>query len=164
MQVIKIQAEGRLKIGAEQIPVFLLENGTHAVNLSALYQYLTGKPGKGVRHALKLSNLNKHLPAKMLNAPEFSGVINDEEIRLFTSTELLQLCNAVVMASFKGHLSQTWQRAHLKVQLLLVAFASDGMEKVIARAIKNNPLLTAREFAQHMDMLLNYKYDSNRTT
>jgi hypothetical protein len=158
MEVFKIQAEGRLKIGAEQIPVFILEDGRRAVNQSALYQYLTGKSGKGIsaRYSLTLSKLNKYLPAEMLETPEFAGSINDEVIRLFTAEELLLLCKGIVMASFKGHLSQTWQKAHPKAQLLLVEFATEGIQKVIDRAIQRNPLMTFKQFVGHMEMLLNF--------
>lgn len=159
MQVFEIQSEGYLKIGVFRLPVFLLKNGRRAVSQSAVYEFLTGKPGRaGVRHSLKLSNLAKHIPTSMLIADEFAGKLEDKEIRLFFADELVLLSKAVMLASFNKHLSQTWQAALPKAQQILMAFAQDGVNSVIDHAIKNSPVVSAADFKSQLSKILDFKY------
>lgn len=154
----KIIEEGRLVIGRTDLPVFLLDDGRKAVSVPALYHFLTGKNVKrNVRTTLAATRFHHYLPKAMLNAPDVLVKTDLGELSIMYTKELVALCRAVTQAGMQDQLSVTWKPALHKVQLLLMAFAAEGADKVVAKAVAKNPLITVKDFDQLMGEILEHQ-------
>jgi hypothetical protein len=154
----KIIEEGRLTIGRTDLPVFLLDDGRKAVSIPALYHFLTGKNvKKNVRTTLAATRFHRYLPKAMLNAPDVLVKTDLGELSIFDTKELVALCRAVTQAGMQDQLSATWRPALNKVQRLLMAFAAEGADKVIAKAVAQNPLITVKDFDRLMGQILDHQ-------
>lgn len=144
-------------INRAELPVFLLDDGRKAVSVPALYNFLTGKNvRKNVRTTLAATRFHRYLPKAMLNAPDVLVKTDMGELSILYAGELVALCRAVTQAGMQDQLSATWQPALKNVQLLLMAFAAEGADKVIVKAVAKNPLVTVKDFDRLMGQILNF--------
>lgn len=158
MKQPNIRAEGLLILSYQELPVFQLDNDQKAISVPALYYFLTGKNVKrNVRTVLAATRFHHYLPKAMLNAPDVLVKTDIGMLSILYIDELVALCRAVAQAGMHDQLSTTWQPAYKKIQLLLMAFAAEGADKVIAKAIAKNPPVTAKEFDLLMGRILSYK-------
>ena len=158
METLAVKEDGRLMIGAGQFAVFKLANGKRAVSQSDVYFYFTGKRAKqGARYFLSLSNLRKHLPKKLLQKDQAQIIHNGSELLVFYADEWVNLCKAILHASFVDDLSDSWKAAAKRSQLLLMEFALNGVNVCINNAIKTSPLLSMERFDQVILDILKFK-------
>jgi len=151
----KIIAEGILAIDSAELPVFVLTDGRKAVSVPSLYYFLTGKNvKKNVRTILAATRFHRYLPQTMLNAPDVVIDTDKGELNILYASELVALCRAVARAGLQDQLSETWQPALKKIQFLLMAFAAEGADKVIAKAVTQNPVVTVKDFDRLIGKIL----------
>jgi hypothetical protein len=155
METLAVKAEGRFKIGEDELTVFILENGKRAVSQSDVYYLFTKKRAKqGARYFLSLSNLKKHLPPRLLKKDNVRVIHNGAETLIFFSQELVALCKGIVIAGFNDDLSQSWQAALKKSQLLLIDFAINGVDASIDKTIRSSPVMSRTHFDKVITSLL----------
>lgn len=158
METVYVRTEGRLIIDGFSIPVYQLENGEYAASQTAVYEYFTGKSAKtGARYPLSISSIRRYIPKSMLKAPEFAVYLDGKNVKLFLAEEWLGLCKAVIHAGFNNDLNVQWHKAHIKAQVLLLAFAESGIHKTLNKAIRQNPVMSAEQFKLCLLHILEYK-------
>ena len=155
----EIVTEGKLEVGESSIPVFRLANNRKAFEQQAFYYFLKRKKIKeNLGYFLGLSRLRKYLPKSFLERKDIIGKRDDELIPILLTEEVLYILNALINAALQKDLGQTWTIAYENAQLLLLAFANEGISATVDRAIEENPPMSIKRFNEVMKRIIVFTF------